>query len=115
MSSIGKTFSHELQLFGQICTPQEGTQIGRNAFTLHSAASHYTHHFEFVLVEILTLDVVVDLPHLLLTGRQITARRFLRPVDHPYSHGHSDVPPEYMATNRNMALVKKEYPPSEQH
>ncbi len=76
---------------------------------------HYTHHFEFVLVEILTLDVVVDLPRLLLTGRQITARRFLRPVDHPYSHGHSDVPPEYMATNRNMALVKKEYPPSEQH
>ncbi len=41
MSSIGKTFSYELQLFCQICTPQEGTKIGRNAFTLHSAVSQY--------------------------------------------------------------------------
>ena len=32
---------HELQLFGQICTSQEGTKIDRNAFTLHSAVSQY--------------------------------------------------------------------------
>ncbi len=26
-------------LFGQICTPQEGTKINRNALTLHSVVS----------------------------------------------------------------------------
>ncbi len=25
-----------LHLFGQICAPQKGTEIGRNTFTLHS-------------------------------------------------------------------------------
>ncbi len=35
-----RSFSYELRLFGQICTPQEGTEIGRNALTLLSAVSH---------------------------------------------------------------------------
>ncbi len=39
MSSRGKTLAYGLHLFGQICTSQIATEMGRTAYALHGAVS----------------------------------------------------------------------------
>ena len=77
MSSIGKTLAYGLHLFGQICTSQIATEMGRTAYALHGAVSHSTErvnelnilkHFfswsEGKLIKLLKDILVIQDPHL---------------------------------------------------